>query len=50
MGEGEEAGACRGLDEVSYAYPSSVPYPRLTRGQAVEEEEEGVVVDGGGAR
>lgn len=49
MGEGEEAGACRGADGVSYAYPSSVPYPRLTRGQAVEEEEEGVV-DGGGAR
>lgn len=43
MGAGEETGAFRDLDEVSYAYPSSVPYPHLTREQAVEG-----VVDGGG--
>lgn len=35
----KEEGACRGREEVSYAYSFSAPYPDLTRGQ---------VEDGGG--
>lgn len=36
MGVKEEAGACRGRDEVLYAYSFSAPYPDLTREQGVD--------------